>query len=418
MKVLYNLNFAVKYFDQLSKRAGLMRYSLELFRALRRREDDLSIKGAVWDMDVTEFENQLSKLQKEHADIAPVDLATRKNFVGGLLLKTGEWVGNALGRSGSAKRFLNMIPRMAGYERVLFQDMDLVHSPCATQWPPGKLCEVPHVITIHDMLPFKYPEWFVHGAGEYFFSLMKQIDREKDVLICVSEATRKELLSAVTIPEKRCFVIPLAAADIFSHRNGGDKSMPQVLSKWNLNRDGYILSVAMFEPKKNVSMLVKCFSELIKHKEIGDLVLVLVGIPRWGDEGEAILELAAKSSGRILLTGYVSDEELCTLYNNCLMFVYVPSSEGFGLPPLEAMQCGAPVITSNCSSLPEVVGEAALKITPKNEQELCDAIKKVAGEARLREELRQRGIERAKIFSWENTAELTVEAYRFAINHN
>jgi glycosyltransferase involved in cell wall biosynthesis len=285
------------------------------------------------------------------------------------------------------------------------------------QWPGEKFSALPHVITVHDMLPFKHPEWFAPGAGEYFFSLMKQIDREKDVLICDSEATRRELLSAVNISEKRCLVVPLAAADIFS-RLSENGSLPEVLSRWNLKRDGYVLSAAMFEPRKNVSTLIQCFSALSEHGEIGDLILVVVGVPRWGREGEEILKLAAKLPGRIVLTGYVSDQALCALYNDCRMFVYAPSAEGFGLPPLEAMQCGAPVITSNCSSLPEVVGEAAIKITPNNKRELSSAIKKVAVEQGLREELRQRGLERAKMFSWGKTAELTVEAYERALHRN
>ena len=139
--------------------------------------------------------------------------------------------------------------------------------------------------------------------------------------------------------------------------------------------------------------------------------LVIVGGKGWRNETifEAVRELNIESE--IIFTSYVSDNELMMLYNECDVFVYPSLYEGFGLPPLEAMACGAPVITSNTSSLPEVVGNAGVMVNPDNTEELCEAIYAVVGNNSLSEKMRKKSLERAKLFSWEKSARQLLKIY-------
>ena len=163
--------------------------------------------------------------------------------------------------------------------------------------------------------------------------------------------------------------------------------------------------------------MIRCYAQLVANRQIGDMRLVMVGTRGWKMESIfAELEKLGPLSDRVIVTGFVPDEDLAPIYSHASMFVYPSLLEGFGLPPLEAMQCGVPVITSNTSSLPEVVGDAGIMVPPSDTDALCQAMATLFQDRELHDRLASRARERAATFSWARCAAETVEAYRAALN--
>jgi glycosyltransferase involved in cell wall biosynthesis len=172
----------------------------------------------------------------------------------------------------------------------------------------------------------------------------------------------------------------------------------------------YVLYVGALEPRKNIPGLLRAFVRL--RADFPDLTLALGGSPRWkfAEIPRALEELALEPVVRF--TGYIADSDLPALYSAAAAFCFPSFYEGFGLPVLEAMACGTPVVCSNTSSLPEVAGDAALLVEPRDEVALTEAIARVLTDEALAEDLRERGLKRAASFSWDRTAELTLAVYR------
>jgi glycosyltransferase involved in cell wall biosynthesis len=168
------------------------------------------------------------------------------------------------------------------------------------------------------------------------------------------------------------------------------------------------------EPRKNLVRLVRAYAALRQSGVISHQ-LVIVGQAHWQGSaiGREVNELGL--SEEVVFTGYVPTDDLVTLYNAATVFVYPSLYEGFGLPILEAMSCGTPVITSNVASMPEVAGEAALLVNPRSEEDLAQTLERVLTDEMLRRELGEKGLRRASQFSWEKTARLTLHAYEEAL---
>jgi glycosyltransferase involved in cell wall biosynthesis len=179
--------------------------------------------------------------------------------------------------------------------------------------------------------------------------------------------------------------------------------------------DKFVLYAGTIEPRKNLSQLVRAFEKVSKEMN-SDLQLVLAGRKGWVVD-DLYKSLRKSQAGKnVVFTGYLNDNELCALYSSCRLFVYPSFYEGFGLPPLEAMACGAPVIASRIPSIAEVVGPAARLVSPHSSKELADAMGDVLSNDSLRQELVAAGVKRAKEFSWEWTAERTRAVYLEAID--
>ena len=270
-------------------------------------------------------------------------------------------------------------------------------------------------ITIYDMIPVLFPEFFSQETKIQLEKVYASID-ENTWVLCISESTRNDLLKykGDRIDPQKVFVTHLAASNYF-YKSSDAILDRTVLEKYNIPNKPYVLALSILDPRKNMSMIIESYARLINKYEIGDLNLVLVGPSGFGVEG--ILKSISNQpelSHRIILTGFVADEDLAAIYTNALMFVYPSFYEGFGLPPLEAMQCGVPVITSNTSSLPEVVGDAAIMIDPQSANELEAAMYSLYTDQNLRYNLSAKGMERAKLFSWKKCAEKTIDVYRKA----
>lgn len=296
----------------------------------------------------------------------------------------------------------------------LSKKYDVYHSSYYSLPLSNVLGNIPRVITIYDMIPILFPKYVTSKVNRQFVETINSIDINKDRVICISQHTKNDFCQHTGINSEHVFVTPLAASYNFFPVNELT-IIKSVLKSHNIPNRPYVLSLSTLEPRKNLTLLIKCFYQIIGENPNLDLNLVLVGVSGW--KNKDIFEIASKYphlQSRIFFTGYIPDSDLSAIYSGAIAFVYPSLYEGFGLPPLEAMQCGVPVITSNTSSLPEVVGDAGILLDPKQPDELCQAILDVVGDSNLRSKLSQRSIKQASNFSWKKCAEQTVQVYETA----
>ena len=285
----------------------------------------------------------------------------------------------------------------------LVPDAKLFH---ATEHLLMPLRDVPTILTIHDLIFQKMPEHHKPLNRWYLNLALPLFARRADHIIVVSEATRTDVIKAYGIREEKISVIPEAAAPRFKPQP--IEVIVAVKQRYHLP-ENYLLYVGTIEPRKNLLRLLKVWEKLHKKAEVPPLVIV--GSRGWlSEDFFTALEKSPVRKGAIL-TGYVDDEDLPGLYAGATAFTFPSLYEGFGLPPLEAMACGTPVVCSNTSSLPEVVGEAALLCDPTDEMALTDALMRISSNANLQDILRERGLQQAAKFSWERTAKETLAVY-------
>ena len=269
------------------------------------------------------------------------------------------------------------------------------------------------VLTIHDLIPIRFPHFFGNETNHIVEQIVKSLP-QSGFAICVSEATKADFLDYTGFAENQVFVTPLAAdPDIFFQCK--DKALiHNTLQQYQIpTEQPYLLSLATLEPRKNTEQVIKSFVQLVQQEAIQDLNLVLVGTKGWDfDRIFEAIDHAGQYRSRIFVTGYVPDTHLSPLYSGALAFVYPSFAEGFGLPPLEAMQCGLPVITSDTTSLPEVVGTAGIVVPPTDGEALCQAMLRVYQNSVLRHELSVKSLERANQFSWKKTIAETKAIYQ------
>lgn len=274
--------------------------------------------------------------------------------------------------------------------------------------PPRRAC--PYVVTIHDLSYHVHPERCPPLRRYYWYAMTARTVKVADRIITISENSRRDIVHFFPESEGRIRVIPEAAHERFRPLAVSREDSELARLDKEINGRPYLLYLGTLEPGKNVARTVKAFDRIAG--DFPDHVLVLAGDKGWLYQPvfEAIAE--ARHGDRILYVGHVSDIEAVALFNFAELFVFPSLYEGFGLPPLEAMQCGCPVITSNVSSIPEVVGDAAIQINPESVDELASAMGKVLSSGDVRVELRQLGLARASEFSWDKCARETLEVYR------
>jgi glycosyltransferase involved in cell wall biosynthesis len=295
-------------------------------------------------------------------------------------------------------------------------DIDILHVP--VHWynqitPFVFNRKIKKVLTVHDLTPILFPEMHTRETNLTWRSSFKFIKNRTNIMICVSESTKTDCVKLLNIPEKRLRVIPLSADEQYKPLKNKKQIHDELKQEYNIDFP-FILFVGTLEKRKNVPTLIKSFYKLKKSKV--DHKLVVVGGKGWKYTKifDLIEELNLKNE--VIFTDYVSDEYLVKLYNAADLFVYPSLYEGFGLPPLEAMACGCPVITSNTSSLPEVVGDAGIMIDPNDINSLTESMLKILTNNQLREEMSKKSLERAKMFSWKKTAKETWNVYEDVVN--
>ena len=271
------------------------------------------------------------------------------------------------------------------------------------------------MLTIYDIIPFIHPEYFADGFVDEFRPIVESFSPQDDFVFTISECTKKDICSHFKMDPGRVFVTPLAASPDLYYQVQDIELITSVKKKFHIPDGRYFLTLATVEKRKNLQMSIDCFREILNEPGCEDLSFVLVGTRGW--KVQEVLEEINNDpvlQNRVIFTGFIPDQYLSALYSGAEAFLYPSLYEGFGLPPLEAMQCGLPVIVSNTSSLPEVVGDAGILIDPLDKDLICDAMLQVLQDKDFRMSYVAKGLERAKEFSWHRCAEKTVAGYKAA----
>jgi len=274
--------------------------------------------------------------------------------------------------------------------------------------PPFAPCPV--IVTIHDLSFEHLPETFNRRSVAQLRFTVRRTARKAARILTSSEFSRRDIVETYAIKPDRIAVTALAAPTYFAPVENETK-LKEIRENYGIERD-YILSLGSIQPRKNLVRLIEAYLCLRLTRPDSKLPqLVLAGKRGWLDS-ETFHAADREGCGRdILFTGYVPEQNLPALYSGAISFVYPSFFEGFGLPVVEAMQCGVPVIAGNQTSLPEVVGDAGLLFDPFDTKALIDALTRVIDDSELRKLLSEKGLRRAKNFSWRTTAQQTLRAY-------
>ena len=309
-----------------------------------------------------------------------------------------------------------VVPNLRPAVRLLWEQMrlpglvkrsalDLLHSPHYTR-PAVLPCG--SVVTFHDMTFFLFPELHTRIKRIFFSLAIRQSARHADALVAVSENTRQDAIRILGISPNRIFTIPSGISEDF-HPIKDQTILNDGRLRYQLPAD-FILYVGLIEPRKNLPMLLKAYARLVS--QIDPPPLVLVGRLGWMYDQVFQLVEQLELTNRVHIKGYIPAQNLPIVYNLAKLFVYPSTYEGFGFPPLEAMACGTPVITTGISAMLENVGDAGLLIPPHNESALTNAIKTLLNDSALRDHLSIVGRQRAAEFTWERTAMETLKVYQ------
>ena len=273
-----------------------------------------------------------------------------------------------------------------------------LHVPCAS------------VVSVHDISFKHFPEFFSPKDKLLFATLLPYSLRRADAVLTLSQHAKSEIVTAYSFLQDRIFVAGGAPRSLFRKIASQERDAELFAEKGI--RDDYLLAVGNLQPRKNLLRLIKAFSLI--SEQFPKLQLVIVGKAQW--QASAVYELVTSLNlgDAVCFTGYVSDEQLLTLYNQARVFIYPSLYEGFGLPVVEAMACGTPVITSNQSSLPEVAGSAALTVDPTDHEAMAGLMTQLLSDQTLAEELSNQGLVQAKAFTWAHSASQALVAYKYA----
>jgi glycosyltransferase involved in cell wall biosynthesis len=293
--------------------------------------------------------------------------------------------------------------------KLKLHKVDLYHGPAFIA-PFLKTC--PQIVTIHDASFRLTPERHSFSRRAFYRAIVPAIMKTSDGIIAVSRSAKSDLLDVAPVPAEKISVIPLGVDSQF-HPVHDPYRLERIRCKYSLPRD-FILYVGMIEPRKNLETLVDAY---LADSLSARFDLVLAGGLGWDYSGLLQKIESSGAADRIRLPGYIPESDLPALYTAASVFAYPSLYEGFGLPVLEAMACGTPVVTSSVSSLPEVAGTAALLSDPHDSGALASALHSILGDENLRAELSSRGLTRARSFTWNQTARKTLALYHRVGQH-
>lgn len=291
-------------------------------------------------------------------------------------------------------------------------DVDLYHLPFPVVPAPRRSKRTRVVVTICDIAFARYPETVMDPS--YLRHLLKAFPRqveEADHLLTISEATKRDLVEILDADPNRITVTYLGSDIQAPASEQVDHLWPEMAARLELP-ENYILTLGTMEPRKNLGAVLRAYHALEEKLRKADIYLCMAGGARWSYQEAERLAGELGIADRVRSLGYVPREWLPALFARSRMFVYPSFYEGFGLPVLEGMACGAAVVTSSTSSLPEVAGDAALLVNPASVPELAHAMERYLDDEDLRQTMIRRGRERAKLFSWERTVEETRAVYQ------
>ncbi|MDE2058505.1 MAG: glycosyltransferase family 4 protein [candidate division NC10 bacterium] len=331
-------------------------------------------------------------------------LAPEDEFV---LYRTGMWGESKSPAGWSGHVRVVSAPKLLLRVRSRLDDLDVYHG---TSYRLRGIGRCGSIVTIHDLAAERMPgiaprRWRARLASEK----TRRTVHQATLVVVPSEQAARDVGDLMGVPREKIEIINQGVGDdYYPERVAGGREA--LCRRYALPRDRYVLFVGTLEPRKNIPTLVRAFGGMTRIRR--SHCLVLVGAPGQGIEEISDVVRGSGLDGEVVMPGYLPPEEVRRLYSYADLFVYPSLYEGFGLPPLEAMACGTPTITSNTSSLPEVVGEAALQVDPRDPEALADAMNAILEDETLAVMLRARGFDRIKQFSWERTARETLQAYR------
>lgn len=381
-RILFDCTELSYFYDTNGHRAGVFYVALNLFEELKKRGYDVTF---YCDFRRVEFMKKI----KEFSGVNILDEYSFFNRVVSKILyltKNTPYV---------IKTAVNIIARF--YDKYMYikskkaikkiEEFDVYLSPFTPPSADIQSANIPKFRMLHDIIPI-LEKGMPKNTKDWHYKVYNTIN-EKDFYFANSECTREDVLKYFPFIKSENIKTTLLGVNDNFHpckTDGGKK---------------YVFSLCTLGKRKNVIFAIRNFIKFIEKNNISDLTLVLGGSNWKTFEAELDNTLKKYDKSKIVLTGYVEDDELPKLYSDALMFIYPSLYEGFGLPVLEAMKCGCPVITSNVSSLPEVIGQAGIKIDPKNDEEMIKAYEKFYYDNFFRELCSERGLIRAKEFSWE-----------------
>ena len=293
-------------------------------------------------------------------------------------------------------------PNLVLPRRAARDNFDVIHA--TTHYGTFVPCKYRNVITLTDVSPLLHPE--THGRGQVMYHryLLPLVLKRADAVVTISHSSKKDIVACCRIGEEKVHVIHLGVDGKFVPAAAGESPFTRSLP------ERYILNIGTLEARKNLPRLLEAYA-IARGKGL-DLKLLIGGAPGWRLSNLAGIVEKFKLEKDVVFLGFVEDADLPVLYSRASYFVYPSIYEGFGMPLLEAMACGTPVITSNCSSMPEVAGDAALLVDPLDVTDIADRMLELAGSPDLRDRLRSAGLARAARFSWRETARRTMDVYR------
>ena len=292
---------------------------------------------------------------------------------------------------------------------LLMGPADVIHGPDFVL-PPAIFAR--RVVTIHDLAYLRYPEFAQPGITAFLSTEVPRALRAADHIIAVSETTASDLIQRLAVSRERISVIYPGVDSIFTHP-AGDPSLQETRRLFQL-AEPFILAVGTIEPRKNYEALIRAFAEASRQPD-GPRLLVFAGRRGW--DSDSILNAGSRfqAAGKIRFLGYVPDDKLAVLYQAATALAMPSHYEGFGVPLVEAMASGTPVIASTGGSLPEIAGDAALLVAPEDIDGLKDALLQISGDADLRARLIAHGRARSQLFTWEAAARAHLRIYHEAV---
>lgn len=308
-----------------------------------------------------------------------------------------------IGAKSSVVRSLTLVPAALRRRRIdVFHGMDHVGVPFVGK--SGK-----YVATVHDVIPLILPETFTLRHRLVARAALARVRRKADLVIVPSLAVKDDVERRLGLPADRVVVTPEGCEPRF--RPAAARTVAEVAARYRLP-PRYLLAVGVQDPRKNLTALLQAFARLRRHGEVDAGVQLVLA----GTQGRLAAPLArtVRTLGlesAVVLPGFIDDDDLPAVYSGAAVFVFPSLYEGFGLPVLEAMACGAPVVTSNAASMAEVAGGAAMLVDPRDVAGLAAAVAQALHDERLRERLHDAGLARARRFSWKTAARQTLDAY-------
>ncbi len=399
MKLIFDISLPGEQFNAQKWQTGLFRYADTLLGHLHAA-DDLTVyhSNTVSALTVKDARKYLSqKYRRLTLANKPAYPLPRKVF------------GKGVRTINRLYHLMNIDIDRLIYDEEVFARADIFHTPYnKISDEVKKYTNLSRVITIHDLIPIILPNHLQKGLIQETIQSVGN-----DYVICVSHNTRNDLLNYEPRMDPDHVFVSHLAADPEIFYPCSDRSKFQAIQKKHNLPERYFLSLATLEPRKNLDHLIRCFLKFIREQHINDLYLVLAGAKGWEyDHIFSAVKQAGSLKKRIIFTGRIPDEDLAVVYSNANSFYFMSEYEGFGLPPLEAMQCGVPVVTSDVSSLPEVVGDGGIMLPPRDEDALCDTMYRLHKDQVLREHYKKKALARARSFSWDKCVREHMDIYK------